>query len=174
MKITAEKLTGIDLMRDVASFTIGANSKLSFKKAYFSEHSPIRSQIFVIRMYDIPSFVSTHLVRSKVGVEHFVKSNRDDRGGSTKIDRNSPVNHCMVINAQALITMSFNRLCSASHYKTIEVMEEIKRVVSKIDPFLAKYMVKSCIYRNGICKEFKKCGYNKTEKGIIELAEYLK
>ena len=44
-----------------------------------SEHSPIRCLQFRIRLENLPYWVSVHLVRHKLGVEHFISSQRDDR-----------------------------------------------------------------------------------------------
>ena len=43
------------------------------RKMLKAEHSPIRTLMFTIRL-TIPYFVSTHLVRHKIGVEHYVQS----------------------------------------------------------------------------------------------------
>ena len=43
-----------------------------------AEHSPIRTLMFTIRL-TIPYFVSVHLVRHKIGIEHYVQSQRNDR-----------------------------------------------------------------------------------------------
>ena len=81
MRITVTKLTDKSLVDRACSFTAGSSVEVkSLYKMYKSEHSPIRTQMFWIEMEDIPTFVSVHLVRHKIGVEHFVKSNRLDRG----------------------------------------------------------------------------------------------
>ena len=157
MKIFVEKLTDVNLMREACSFTINRDSNMSLEKIYKCEHSPMRTQIFIVKMYDIPTFVSVHFVRHKIGVEHWVKSNRDDRGGEIA-DRDTPVNHMMMLNAETLITMARKRLCYKAHKMTTVVMNEIKREVNKVDPDLAKTMVKNCLYRNG-CNEVKPCGF---------------
>ena len=158
MKITAEKLTYHDLMRKACSFTLGGRiSNVSAEALYRSEHSPIRTQIFWIEMEDIPTFVSVHLVRHKAGCEHFVKSNRDDRGGDGSETRNTPVMHAMLINAQGLINISRKRLCRKAHAKTVEVWQAVKEAVKYVDPDLWKYMVPECEYRNG-CHEIAPCG----------------
>lgn len=74
-------------------------------------------------------------------------------------------------NAQALINMSRKRLCNQAHPETRQVMEEIKKEVSKRDEFLAEVMVRECVYR-GYCPEVKSCGYDKTDKFKKELEEY--
>ena len=52
---------------------------IELKKKYLtSEHSPIRYLRFIIRM-EIPYCNSVHFVRHKLGVEHFVQSQRNDR-----------------------------------------------------------------------------------------------
>lgn len=152
------KLTSPYLAQLACSYTINKSVKPSLKKLYNCEHSPIRTQLFAVEMINIPSFVSTHFVRHHVGVDHFVKSNREDRnGGHTNIDRNTPVNHLMVCNAQALINMSRRRLCLQAHPQTVKVMNMIKEAVAKVDLDLAEKMVPECEYRNG-CHELKPCG----------------
>lgn len=124
---------------------------------YLSEHSPVRTQMFVVEMTNILSFVSVHLVRHKFGVEHFVKSNRSDRGGNAGANRLSQVNHLMILNAQALINMARKRLCGKASDETQDVMRHIKAGVAAVDPDLAACMVPECVYR-GACYEFQSCG----------------
>jgi hypothetical protein len=181
MNITATKLTDIELLRRACDMTRHAGqsaSTVSLAAMYRCEHSPIRTQIFWIEMIGIPTFVSTHLVRHSIGVTHYVESNRDDRGGSSNVGhilikfsviiktimrqvyRNTPVNHGMCVNAQALINMSRKRLCKTSHAETVKVMIAIKNAVREVDPDLAKAMVPDCVYR-GKCHELKSCGATK-------------
>lgn len=79
MKITARKLTDTSLLEAAAQSTSGKEMRVKdsyhLYKWYRSEHSPIRTQLFWIEMLNIPTFVSVHLVRHKIGVEHFVQSN---------------------------------------------------------------------------------------------------
>lgn len=158
MKITATKLTNVHLMRAACSATMrGKESNISLSRMYSCMHSPIRTQIFWIEMIDIPTFVSVHLVRHSQGVTHFVGSNREDRGG-VNADRNTPINHSMLINAEALINMGRKRLCGASSAKTVEVMKAIKEAVGKVDKELYPYIVRECEFRNGKCPELKSCG----------------
>jgi hypothetical protein len=159
MQIKIKKLTGEDLMRRACEMTMkGQRSTISLDKIYKCEHSPIRTQIFWIEMKHIPTFVSVHLVRHKIGVEHFVESNRPDRHGAAKADRMTPVNHAMLINAQALINMAKARLCFQASPETREVMLAIKHKMFAVDPALGYRMVPTCLYRGGICPELKPCG----------------
>lgn len=81
MNIKVTKLTNVDLLRKANSFTTGKESGMSLKTAYRTLHSPARTQLFTIEFEDIPLFVASQLVRSKVGVEWWQRSKRTDRGG---------------------------------------------------------------------------------------------
>ena len=73
--ITVEKLTDISLLRRACAVTMGAeSSKARLETFYNCERSPIRTQMFWIEMKGIPSFVSVHLVRHKIGVEHLSRA----------------------------------------------------------------------------------------------------
>lgn len=161
MKITATKLTDAALMQAACSMTTGGkNAKMvTLDDIYDNEHSPMRTQMFWIQMFGIPSFVSVHLVRHSVGVTHFVQSKRDDRGGNGQEDRFTPVDHAMMINSQALINMSRKRLCLNAHELTIKTWEWLKEEIKNIDPDLAQYMVKECQYRNGCHEKKRSCGW---------------
>ncbi len=156
-EITVTKLTDVDLCRLACAFTSGKDSSMTLEKIYRCEHSPIRTQLFWIEMRGIPTFVSVHFVRHKIGVEHFVKSHRDDRGGTGTEDRNTPVDHAMLINAQALINMARKRLCRKAHAETQSVMRQIAFSIHSTDPDLFAYLEPDCFYRNG-CHELKSCG----------------
>ena len=159
MNIKVTKITDKSLADLACSYTTGNEVNVrDMHKLYMSEHSPIRTQMFVVEMQDIPTFVSVHLVRHKIGVEHFVRSNRPDRGGDGTADRNTPVNHMMLINAQALITMARKRLCFKASKETRDVMLKILDGVWGVDKELSDCMMPDCEYRNG-CHEFSSCGY---------------
>jgi hypothetical protein len=161
MKIVVKKLTDDSLMRRACEMTWKGNgkpSKMTLAKIYDCEHSPIRCILFWVEMTEIPSFVSTHFVRHKIGVEHFVQTNREDRGGEKEVTRHTPVNHGMLLNAQTLINMARKRLCRTASAETTAVMNAIKEDVSLIDPDLAERMVPEGIYRGGVCHELRGCG----------------
>lgn len=160
MRIYIEKLTNVDLMRRACTFTTHGqvDSMMSLDKIYRCEHSPMRTQMFWIEMLAIPTSVSVHLVRHKIGVEHFVQTMREDRGAQTVADRNTLVNHAMLINAQEVINIARKRLCMAAHPKTRLTVEHIKDSLAPVDPDLARYMVPECVYRGDVCHELKPCG----------------
>lgn len=159
MQITVTKITDKALLDLACSYTVNKDVHVKDLKAfYMSEHSPIRTQLFLIEMKDIPTFVSVHFVRHNVGVIHFVKSNRIDRGGNDTVDRMSPVNHMMIANAQAVINMARKRLCSKASIETQEVMSIIVNKIDEVDHDLACCLVPECEYRGG-CTELSSCGY---------------
>lgn len=144
-------------------------------KLLLSEHSPIRKLKISWKWIDLKSWVSVHLVRHKVGIEHFVSSQRTDRTGidRNKLPQDSLVNHECEADAQALINISRKRLCNCASLETRQAWQEVKNKVLEVEPELASCMVKECVYRNGLCPEMFPCGYNKTEAFEKELKYYL-
>lgn len=166
MQITIEKITDINLLRKACESTMqaGKTSRVTLDDMYRCEHSPVRTQFFWLEMDDLPTFVSVHCVRHKIGVEHFVRSNRPDRGGNGEATRATPIKHSALINAEALIAMAKKRLCHQAHPGTIRVMQAIKDAVQTVDPDLARYMVPQCVYRGGVCPELKPCGKYRVQR----------
>lgn len=160
MKVTVYRITGSDLLRATCESTMHnpTESKMSRLGIYNCEHSPVRSQMFTIKMEGIPSFVSVHLVRHNVGVQHFVQTMRSDRGAVEIANRNTPVNHTMIANAQALINMARKRLCYKASDETREVFNLIVDAIARVDEDLPKFLEPECIYRGGYCHEPKCCG----------------
>ena len=151
--VMVEKLTKYDLMKSAMEFTsdrcIEKLTDESIRWMYDAEHSPIRTQMWKIMLFNIPTYVSVHLVRHKIGVEHFVKSNRRS---NEVVTRDTPVNHLIVANAQAIINMARVRLCGKADVKTQEVMREIVKVIANADPWLAEFLMPTCM-RIGRCPE---------------------
>lgn len=124
------------------------------------EHSPIRTLMFTIQLVDVPYWVSVHYVRHKYGIEHYVRSQRNDR--QSQYDRNSapqnaPVNHIIDVNAQELMFMARKRLCSKAAEETKEVMQAIVDEVVKVCPEFKPFLVPQCAYL-GRCPEIYGCG----------------
>ena len=153
---------------------LGKEPSNKFKtRILMAEHSPIRGLIYCFKITNLKSWVATHLVRHHVGVEKWVRTQRTDRTG---IDRDELPQGALVemeleANAQALINMSRKRLCTQASPESREVMQEIKKEVSKRDEFLSRIMVKECVYR-GFCPEMQSCNYDKTAAFEKELQEY--
>ncbi|EJT5937205.1 FAD-dependent thymidylate synthase [Clostridium perfringens] len=144
------------------------------RKILLSEHSPIRKLIIGWRWINIKYWQSVHICRHKHGIEHFVTTQRTDRTGINRdeLPQGSLVNHECEANAQGLINISRKRLCHCASLETRQAWQKVKEEVSKVEPELAKCMVKECIYRNGLCPEMFTCGYNKTKAFEEELKEY--
>ena len=138
-----------------------------------SEHSPIRKLKFSWR-WEIPYCYSTHFVRHKIGIEHWVKTQRTDRTGvdRSELSQEALVTHECEADAQALINISRKRLCNCASPETRQAWQLVKDEVAKVEPELAHCMVRECVYRNGYCPEMFSCGYNKTEAFKKELEEY--
>lgn len=158
MEIEIVKITTVEDLQEANEFTSGANSEMDLKTAYACRHSPMRTQLFKVKMYDIPTFVSVHLVRHSIGYTHFVKSMRTDRGGDGSEDRYTPVNHMMYLNAQCIIELANARLCRKASKETQEVVALIKEAMLDVDPALAYWMRPRCL-ELGRCRELKTCGY---------------
>lgn len=163
MNITARLVTPVDLYRRACEMTLqpGKDSRISLQLLLRAEHSPIRTVVYWVQMFGIPSFVSVHLVRHHIGIEHFVQSMRDDRGGAGDdvVTRLTPVNHAMLINAQALINVSRKRLCSKAHRETQMVVRALRGAIRQTElPEVADFMVPECEYR-GECPEPNGCGH---------------
>lgn len=143
------------------------------RRLLMSEHSPIRRLKIYWRWKSLKYWVSVHLVRHKIGVEHWVKTQRTDRTGINRDDlpQGALVDHACEADAQALINISRKRLCNSASPETREAMLEVKEKVALVEPELASCMVKECIYR-GFCPEMFPCGYSKTEAFEKELYEY--
>lgn len=124
-----------------------------------AEHSPIRTLMFTVRM-EVPYWVSTHFVRHKYGVEHYVSSQRNDRQSAydrTKAPQGAFVTHVMDVNAQELMHMARMRLCGQASVETQMVMNDIRDAVVQANPEFADFLQPKCaIY--GSCNEFVPCG----------------
>ena len=143
------------------------------RRLLLSEHSPIRKLKISWKWSDLKYWISVHLVRHKFGIEHFVSTQRTDRTGINRdeLNQGSLVNHECEANAQALINISRKRLCHCASLETRQAWQKVKDEVEKVEPELAKCMVKECVYR-GHCYEMFSCGYHKTEAFKKELELY--
>lgn len=143
------------------------------KTALLAEHSMIRKIRFQWVWVGLKSWVSTHFVRHKVGIEHWVSTQRSDRTGVDRstLAQDAPVRHEADANAQALIHISRKRLCMQAAPETRAAWEEVKEQVAQKDPVLAEVMVRECVYR-GFCPEFHSCGYADTPEYRQEVERY--
>ena len=143
------------------------------KKILLAEHSPIRLILVNWRWSDIKYWVSVHFVRHKIGIEHFVKTQRTDRTGKLRdeVSQDHPVDHECTANAQSLINISRRRLCSMASPETREAWKLFLESLKEKEPELYSVCVRECTYR-GFCPELTCCGYIETEKYQEELKAY--
>lgn len=126
-----------------------------------SEHSPIRTLWFAFRI-EAPYYNVMHFVRHKIGCEHFVSTQRDDRHPEETVSRaDKPqgeiVSYILYINAQELMFMARKRLCGQADETTREIMKAIVAEVLKTNPEFKDFLVPACVYQGGVCHEFKPC-----------------
>ena len=143
------------------------------RRILLAEHSPIRKLRISAKWIGLKSWISVHFVRHKIGIEHFVSTQRDDR---TEVDRNKApqdtlVNHEFDADAQAVINISRKRLCFKSHKETRMEWMNFLIELNKFEPELYSACVPECIYR-GHCFEFESCGFYKTEHFANKLKLY--
>lgn len=180
MKIEITKVTSWKDVLNAARFTqrkelLDKEPSVEFKKNIIkSEHSPLRCLMFNIDFYDIPNYVSVHLVRH-VHSQPFVSTSRPDIDGKQipreeqkKID---PVNMRLFLNAQEIINISKARLCNKAESETRKIWNEVIFELRKIEPELANACIPNCIYR-GFCPEFESCGFADTNLFLTTLKEY--
>ncbi len=145
------------------------------RRILMCEHSPIRQLFFKVKWYDLKSWVSVHFVRHKIGIEHWVRTQREDRTGIERDDlpQSNNVEHEILANAQAIINISRRRLCNQASKETREAWQLVLNSIKDEQPELFSICVPDCIYR-GWCYEFKSCGYHKTQQFTNRLNEYRK
>lgn len=153
--------------------TVGLKPKgapdLEWKKSLIRcEHSPIRTLWFAFQL-EIPYYCSNHLVRHKIGCEHFVQSQRDDRQKNINIPRAEKpqgefVSHIMYINAQELMFFMRKRLCSQADLTTQKIARLMRDEVLKVTPEFDGELIPACEYQHE-CREMFPCNKSNIFKG---------
>ena len=165
-------------IKDVTMTTIGKNTG-SYptsewkRKLLLSEHSPIREGNIKVKIYDIPYWVSTHLVRHHIGVEKYVSTQRTDRTGIERDDlpQGNLVDLEMSMSFQAVINISKKRCCMCASKETREVWRAVLDAIEEYEPELVSVCVPDCLYR-GFCAEMFSCGYSKSDDFNNKLEQY--
>lgn len=149
----------------------GEPSRLWRRKMLLARHSPIRALVFEIQIRNLPYWVSVHLVRHKIGVEHFVSTQRDDRHENftprAQMPQGSLVNHRLIVNADALIAISKKRLCCLASPETREVWNAVAEAVKSVDPDMFWAMRPECWWCGDQCPELRGCGMCKPFRADI-------
>jgi len=175
--IAIRSLTNVQECARVARLTQGLKgdnvSLETWRKWLWAEHAMIRVFILAIEMHNIPYYASVHLVRHKIGVEHFVRSQRPTAMNPVDYDRRKApqdalVNHTMILNPQALINISRKRLCNKADVITQSIWRQVYQTIAEHDdPFvaaIATVMMPDCEYRGGVCHEIAPCGKVETKE----------
>lgn len=115
MKITVFPLADLKTARRLARNTqwLADNDQLptvaQFTEWLHAEESQLDAYPVVVMMEGIPYYSSVHLVRHHVGVTHYVSSQRKNADRAEEL-QGVLVNHAMVLNPRALISISRKRL----------------------------------------------------------------
>lgn len=144
------------------------------RRMLLAEHSPVRKLRIEWKWYELKSWVSVHFIRHKLGIEHFVRTQRTDRTG---LDRNfepqgALIEHEADSDFQEIIFISRKRLCKQASPETREAWKEFLEKAKPLEPELYAACVPDCIYR-GHCYEYpSSCGYFLTNEYREQLKNY--
>lgn len=143
------------------------------KQILLAEHSPIRKFMVGWKWHDLSYWVSVHIVRHKMGIEHWISTQRTDRTGEdrTKKPQDAPVDHECLANAAEIMFISRRRLCGQASPETRAAWKLVVDEIAKTEPELASCCVPECVYR-GFCPEFKCCGFVNTPAYQEALKKY--
>ena len=135
-------------------------SKSWKRKLLLAEHSPIRRGQVSWKWDKIPYAISTHFVRHHEGCEKFIGTSREDRTGVDRTTRSQMdcVPMEMDANIQALINISWRRLCTCADPVTRQYWEALLEELRQYDEDVYWACVPQCV-RCGGCVEFKNCGF---------------
>lgn len=131
------------------------------KKMLECRHSPIRRLRFSFTLRNLPYYISVHFVRHHVGIEKYVRSQRNDRQDKydrTKAPQDAPVDMIMDFNGESLMEFFNKRLCGAAAVETRQVTELMKSLVREECPEFYFFIEPMCFRNGGVCHEFKSCG----------------
>ena len=149
-------------VRNVARATMGLKPlneepTITWKRRILlAEHSPIRLISYTWTWTDLPYWVAMHFRTHKVGVEHFIRTQRTDRTGVERggLRQDAPVNYTMTANQQAIINISRKRLCMGVSPETRQAWG---MVLLLLPPVLAGVCCPDCCYRGGRCYQIPHC-----------------
>jgi hypothetical protein len=150
------------------------------KKITRAEHSPIRLIEFLIKTEGVKSWITVHNVRHKIGIEHFVSTQRDDRTGVSRDDKpqGALVDYECLVNLQELLTIARKRLCRQAHKETrdfwkiiIDTLLTDEKTRDLLEP-VKHLFVPECVARAGNCPEMNWCGFSDSDECIWSVVNY--
>lgn len=127
-------------------------------------HSPIRHLNISFYIKDLPYWVSNELCRHHVGVEKYVRSQRNDR--QSDYDRNAarqdaPVDVIIDFNAEAFMTFCNKRLCKKASAEMRQLAQTMASLLIEKCPEFFGFLVPNCQYMGGECHEPTGCKNDK-------------
>jgi hypothetical protein len=122
---------------------------------------------------ELKYWVSVHFVRHKIGIEHFISTQRSDRTGINRDQslQSALVDHECIANAQTIINISRKRLCNQASKETKEAWQLLLEKIKEKEPELFEICVPECVYR-GFCPEIKSCGWSNSKEFKEKLEKY--
>lgn len=155
-KVIVERIS--DSTVDFCNTVTGKDKKkINYEALIRARHSPIRTVLFKIELFDVPYYVHTHLVRHNIGIVWNVFSQRPNkkRGAGPQ---DAPVNMIAILNAEAVLNISAKRLCHKADKETQRIWRSVIRELRNKDAILARNCVPECLVNDaGICPEMKQC-----------------
>ena len=173
--ISIRKITDIEDLQDANSTTTnGRPSLMNLAQGYFVRHSPIRTQLFILKADGAYKSVCDHLVRHHVGIEKYVGTSRPDRIGEQHVEdyRKMPKQIMLIFNADAFLNICEQRLCTCAEEPTREFVREMVSAMCYVDRALANRAYPMCV-REGFCHQWKCCGYVNSRGYAFERAGYI-
>ena len=109
-------------------------------------------------------WVSNELCRHHVGVEKYVRSQRNDR--QSDYDRNAarqdaPVDVIIDFNAEAFMTFCNKRLCKKASAEMRQLAQTMASLLIEKCPEFFGFLVPNCQYMGGECHEPTSCKNDK-------------
>lgn len=134
------------------------------RKMLRCRHSPIRHLNISFYVKDLPYWVSNELCRHHVGVEKYVRSQRNDR--QSDYDRNAarqdaPVDVIIDFNAEAFMTFCNKRLCKKASAEMRQLAQTMASLLIEKCPEFFGFLVPNCQYMGGECHEPISCKNDK-------------
>lgn len=131
------------------------------RKLLLCGHSPIRRTMISWKWNKIPYAISTHFARHHEGCEKFVSTERTDRTG---VDREtlSQMNYVqmeMDANLQALINISYKRLCMCADPVARAYWSQLLEAIREYDSDVYWACVPQCIRCGGCVEPFSDCKF---------------
>lgn len=173
MEIKVNKITDMQVIKDIVKHCWGKEATASLDKWYKSGHSPIYTQQFII-FCKAPKGVFDQLrTHEKLGCQFYCDSGRPDIGNNQKGNsRDATRSFVIWCNAEHLKNMAMKRLCYKAELPTWEFACLLREEIRKVDSALAEVMLPKCnVFAE--CNEFKKCeGFRQVPDGCVNVTPF--